>query len=240
MTTIDDLESLPSFIVGITPPDYDAVRLTAERCVELVLRSQVRLRGWSFPYARAEQISAGPNSDYVEQVTDSPGFSTRHFERWRMYRSGQFLFRGLVWEHSNAELQQKARKELEWTLHGQKLVQEPPGFLSFIMVIYWITEAYLFASRLAQSVPYATPVEMRVGYRNVDGWVLTSTQPEYSLDDIYVCTRSPLSINRVEVDRLVGDPLGCASEAITSIFQQFRWMEPSPSMIEQHQRSIVK
>jgi len=235
-----NLDVLPSFFVGVTPSDYDAERLSAERCKALVLGNQVRFRGWSFPYARDASIVAGSNSAYVEQSTDSQGFAIRHLERWRMYRSGQFLFSALVWEYSNEELQRKAREEFQWSLHGAKLREDPPGYLSFIIVIYWITEAYVFASRLAQSVPYSTPVEIRVGYRNINGWALTSTQPEYSLDEIYICKRYPFSVKPVEVDRLVGDPLGCASEAIISIFQQFEWMEPSARMIAQHQLSIVK
>lgn len=240
MTNLESLDSLPTFIAGVRPPAYDHSLLTTERCSEVVLRNQVRFRGWYFPHARLERIAAGPKAAYVEQTTDSPGFGTHHLERWRMYRSGQFVFRALVWEYSNEELKRRGREEVEWMLHGSTLAQEPQGFLSFITLIYWVTEAYVFASRLAQSVPYASPVEVRVGYRNIDGWILTSSQLEYSLDEIYQSKRSPLSVRQVEVDRLIAFPHECAAEAIEELFQQFGWMNPSPSMIEHHQVKLVK
>jgi hypothetical protein len=234
------LESLPSFATAIAPEDFIPDRLSVDECKALVIRNQVRFRGWYFPHIQPEQIVAGPSSGYVEETTDTPGFNMRHYEKWRMTRSGQFLFRGLLWEATNENLQQRGREEFNWTLRGRPLTQEPPGFVSFILVIYAITEAYVFASRLAQSVPYTTPVEIRVGYYNIDGWALTSTQPEYDLHDIYICERSPISVRHVPVDQLVGEALNCAAEAVISIFQQFGWMDPTRSMIEQHQRNIVK
>jgi len=144
-----------------------------------------------------------------------------------MYRSGQFLYRRMPWEVTDTAWQQKTRESVE-RLAGRQLSADVVGFLSYELLLFTITEAYIFASRLAQAVPYDTPVDIRVGLHGAKGFALAASEPSLPLSDVhFIKDDAPLEDHAtIALDQLVGDPKESALIAVTSIFQQFGWMRP--------------
>lgn len=231
---LSDLNALPRSFVEIRPTVYEPEALTLAQCQELVAASQVLARGWYFPHINREAISVGPRGAFVNNETDSGVFS-RHIERWRMYRSGQFLFTAKLWEFPEEELQQRMRDNMFPTTRS-----DIQGFISFIGQIYSISEAYVFAARLAQGAPYQGSVDVTVGLRNVGGWSLGSTEFAVDLGPYVTALEAPEHSVQVEPTSLIADPLGLAVDAVIAVFQQFGWLQPSAGMVENWQRQIFR
>lgn len=240
MNGTTDLRILPRFVTAIAPQQYDQETLSIEQCRRLVASCSVEARGWAFPYVDERTIAAGPNGQYIRSDVNFSGF-VHHLEEWRMYRSGQFVLRMKPWEIGDTEWQEKTRISFE---RNGRLQADVAGFLSFEMLLFTITEAYIFASRLAQSVPYQTTVNVRVGLRDVRGYALASSEPSRvrQLHSLYITPNdAPENLQPVPLDALVANPKEAAAPAITSLFQQFGWMRgPSPEIIAQRQLEFYR
>ena len=235
--SIENLSKLPRFVASITPQRYDPKALDVQRCRAIVEAGQVRARGWYFPHIDRERLAAGPKLEYIQNEADYQGF-VDHIERWRFYTSGQFVFQMMAWEVPDKEAQEEMRKQTTM-FYPDRAKSIVAGFLSFIMCIYSISEVYVFASRLAQEIPYDTSVEIMVGYRSVKNWALGSLEPSVSLDFPYITPNDTLTSERtVALDDLIAKPLELAAAAVIEIFEQFSWSNASPSMIASWQGQI--
>lgn len=234
-----DLGNAPRFVAYINPKDYDPERLSLRECSAAVERSQVQLRGWYFPHIdRRRGILVGEGGAYVFQTTE-PGRWSDHAEEWRLYRSGQFMFKGMVWEHANADFQKRARESARyWDVRRDPA--DIPGFLEFRMFIAQVTEAYIFAARLAQAARYDSSLTIDVGFRGVRGYGLASGDFGVDLYDAYpVQFDNPHFATDIAIDDIIGNPRGLARSAILRLFEQFGWLDAAPQMIEQQQNNLL-
>src|SRR5579872_4593410 len=226
MHSLDNLHALPRSFVEVRPVVYESEALSLAQCQEIVSASQVRVRGWYFPHINRDALSVGPQGAFVNNEFAGGAWS-EHIERWRMYRSGHFLFTAKLWEVPGEEIQERMRANMFPTMRS-----DIQGFISFIGQIYGISEAYVFAARLAQAIPYRGPVDITVGLRNVRGWSLGSSEFAVDLGPYVTALEAPEHVAQLESVRLISDPLGHAVDATIGIFQQFGWLEPSAGMIE--------
>lgn len=232
--SLRNIGSLPRFVAAITPQQYDENALTPEQCVKVVQQSQVRARGWYFPHIDRERISMGPRNEYAMGAVDE---HRHHLEEWRMHRTGQFLFRMKLWEEGETAVQTRMRDEAARLHDGSRGFENIPGFVAFVMLIYSVSEAYLFASRLAQAVPYRTAVDITVGLRGVQGLALGSLDPFVEFDELHITQiDKPEHKATLQLDDLVANPLQPAVSAARALFQQFGWLEPSAAVIAGWQR----
>jgi hypothetical protein len=234
------INSHPRFVVSIVPQRYDANLVDARRYEEVIATSQVRARGWYFPHINQSSIEVGPGEKYWANEINAVS-SVKHVEKWRLYRSGQFVFRMKLWESGDDEVQSNMRRNQNvWSITKEEFAAIP-GFVSFIGLIYSVSEAYVFASRLAQVIPYATRIEIRVGLRGARGWALGSTDFGIELSDIYIARSDKQDFaNTLALDTLIASPFAHAVEASQSLFRQFSWANASADMIANWQRQIFK
>lgn len=234
-----NLNEVPRFITYINPRSFDAEKLTLAECQRAINLAQVRLRGWYFPHINdRERPRVGKDGAYVFQTTEARSVSD-HVEEWRLYRSGQFMFKGMVWEHTNDDFQKRARNGAR---HWDRLVDPNtiPGFLEFRMMIALVTEAYTFAGRLAQAARYDESANIEVGFRGVMGYGLASNDFGIDLYDPYpVQFDNPRFEIEIAIQDLIAEPRALARTAVAKLFELFGWFDPAPQMIEQHQRSLL-
>lgn len=233
------LNSLPRFVAYITPKEYSPERLGLEQCVTAVSTSQVRYRGWYFPHIdRRQRPSVGGHREYVFQSRRSSVWSD-HVEEWRMYRTGQFAFRGMVWEHTNENFQRSARQNARYW-DSPIDPSAIPEFLEFRMMIALITEAYTFAARLAQAANYDDSTTINVGFRGVNGFGLASAGFGIDLYDPFpVQVDDPHFERDVATRTLIAEPWALARDATKRIFEEFGWINAPPQMIAQHQADLL-
>lgn len=233
-----DVAHLPRFVVRIAPERYERDRLTVARCREIVLTSQVRLGGWSFPHASSDRIVSAGNCAHQEIALS---LISAHVEQWRLFRSGQFAFRALVPESVNESFQSEARSEIErYAVRGRQPARPILGFVSFVRLIYRMTEAYMFAARLAQAVPFEDRVKIEFSLENVKDWALASGDRHFDVWELYQASSGEVKHQAtLSIEDLVADPGGAALPAITALFEQFRWFDFPPEVIRQRQNSHV-
>ena len=233
--TLDNLDALPRQYIEITPKAYSGKAMDIARCRQVASASQVRARGWHFPHIDRNGMIVGKNNAYVGNEIDG-AVLTDHIERWRLYPSGHFLFTAKLWEVPAPEIQEVMRKNQFPSSRKGNI----KGFVSFVGQIYMVAEAYAFASRLAQGVPFEGPIRISVGLRNVKSWCLGSTEFGVDLEEFITNIDGPEDSRDVPLEDLVADPLQQAVTATVGLFQQFNWFDPSRGMIENWQRQIFK
>lgn len=105
-----------------------------------IKESQVSLRGWPFPFLGSSGEQSAFNTGFQGHV-DSPDIR----EGFRFYKSGLFVFKRALWE----DLKDYKTKKDKRTL-------------SFINVIYNLTEWLLFLSRLHELIGTTDSVRIQV------------------------------------------------------------------------------
>lgn len=231
--SLANLDALPRSYVEITPEAYRSDAMDVARCREVISTSQVRARGWYFPHIARDGLIVGQNGKYIGNEIEA-GVITDHTERWRLYPSGHFLFTAKLWEVPEA---QPTMRTNHFPSSQEGKIK---GFVSFVGQIYLIAEAYVFASRLVQAVPFEGPAHITVGLRNVKNWCLGSTEFGVDLEEYMTNIDEPQDSREVALNSLIANPLEHATNATVGLFQQFNWLDPSPRMIENWQRKIFK
>src|SRR4029434_6834678 len=100
-TALEDIKKYPYWRINFRTSVFRADLIPSiDECRELVQKTQVRFRGWPYPYLsqRSEELDFG--NDYIGSVVFSP---PRHEEYWRLYQSGQFIHYFNPWEIRNSE-----------------------------------------------------------------------------------------------------------------------------------------
>jgi hypothetical protein len=234
------LNSTACFVTSIVPKEYNNALITGDRYEQVVAGSQVRARGWPLPYYKRAELTIGPREAYCTSETEALT-SVNHVEEWRLFSSGQFIFRMKLWEAGDTELQERMRKNMRHSDLSEKQLATLGGFVSFIALIYSVSEAYVFASRLAQAIPYEMPIEIQVGLRGVRNWALASNDFAVDLYNAYVAgIDAPEYATVVAIDALVASPLALATTAIQSLFRQFSWPDASADVIANWQRQLFE
>ncbi len=233
------IDSSARYVLTIVPLRLNEELIDVRRYDDLLSTAQVQARGWYFPHIeRQRPLTIGPRELYCESKSGSALIGD-HPEEWRLYRNGQFLFRAKLLEDGDTEVQANMRKSVRPWRQGEGAIDAIRGFVSFVSLIYSITETFEFAARLAQAIPYESAVEITVGLRGTRGWAIGSTDPGIRLSGLYTTATDKQEVAQVvELDVLVAKPFELAIKAIQSIFRQFGWANASDAMIAGWQREI--
>lgn len=226
---LEQVKAKPYYSVRFRPEK--PMDLSFEHTTELVETNAVRLRGWDFPYYDPKTVVR--DRKYIGVQVDWE----RHVELWRMFRSGQFMYFGAPWDLAR-DHQERLRREFEQVFVVRPTQRESvPGLLSFVGMIYSVTEFYIFAARLAKSVE--TPgVVFEVGLKNVEGWALVSGEVGVPWHSFYQCRTRNIPLKEGDYDRLVSDPVTDAAIALKEIFACFGW-DSAAGAIESWQERLM-
>lgn len=189
------------------------------KCVGIVERASVSLRGWDYPHVPSfnHAHDVAMLNDSVEAVTDSH----RHKEYWRMFESSQFI-------HCRA-LQEDWADNDPW---ATGLIHDPLTVLGITMTTWLLAEVFEFLARLAGDGLYAEGVDVSISLHRTKGRKLWVDGPE----------RAPLASERAaDVDVItykrqlrneeVFDQKVRAAQVALHIFQRFRFMPPEAQIL---------
>jgi hypothetical protein len=211
---LDKVKAEPYYSVRFQPGT--PLDLSLERTVELVNKSAVRLRGWDLPYYDAK--TSVRDQRYVGSHIDWQ----RHVELWRMYRSGQFVYFGAPWDLA-MDSQERLRQEFDrYVLAERSQKATISGLLSFVGMIYSVTEFYLFAARLAKALETRS-VRLDVSLKNVENWALVSGEVGVPWFSFYASRTTRVDYTESDIERLVSDPVADAAINLREIFACFGW-----------------
>jgi hypothetical protein len=217
-----EFAQLPHWDVLMHPETYLANRIpTSAALQQLVQKSAVSLRGWTFPIAGRIQGADWTNFEHGSQ-SFFPGRGDRP-EALRAYRSGLVTWlAGLGEDHWQG-------------LEGQNLI-------SFVSVIYSVTEWMLFATRFYESVVAVEEgISVTLRATGIKGRKLASLYPGINLSAQYKTEVDSFElIEAVAMADLRADPEALARRIIRRIFELFNWNDPDENMLRDWQQKLIQ
>lgn len=213
---------LPHWTVRMQPESYIVDRIpTATELQRRVQASAISLRGWSFPIVGRVHASQWTNFEHGSQSFHN-GRGDRP-EAIRAYKSGLVMWRAGMGEDY-------------WQGQANQDV------LSFIGIIYSVTEWLLFARRFYEallSVDENVLVSIRAS--GVKGRKLASLDSRVELGWEFRIDVSAFEIKEtVAVSELRADPEGLARKVIRRIFELFNWNDPDEEMLRNWQQKLIQ
>jgi hypothetical protein len=182
-----------------------------------LMESQVSFRGWNFPHFNRETDSnfANGRQSYTEFM--------HHVEAHRAYQSGLFIWRGLYWEHSS---------------HFQTQHEKA---LSFVNVIYTVTEFLLFFKRYYERISPDASIRFSITMTDIKDRTLEATDwNTLPLMGSYAAKDSSLKIEKeYTVSELRATAEDIAISIVQRIFEVFNWNGPDPNMIRGWQQRLL-
>jgi Putative DNA-binding domain len=211
-------EKLGHWEVISMPLKYNKERVPSiTEVYKSLVESQVSLRGWNFPHFNRETDSnfANGRQSYTEFM--------HHNEAHRAYQSGLFMWRGLYWEHSS---------------HFKKQHEKA---LSFINVIYTVTEFLLFFKRYYERISPDGSIRFSIKMTDIKDRTLEATDWDaLPFMGNYAAKDSSLKIEReYSVPELRATAEEIAIGVVQRIFEVFNWNGSDPNMIRGWQQRLL-
>lgn len=228
-----ELEAAERFFSEVLPPavqqggHWDLVAMPAnyarERVPDIatvvrsIAESAVALRGWTFPHnneLEARNFSQGRQSFTTWNET--------YYEVFRAYLSGLFIWRASYWDDS-------------------PVFGGPKRALSWVSMIFQVTEFFLFLSRYYARVAEDATLNVTVRMTDTKGRLLISRGDAGPLFANYVCPENQVEIGgEYSVSQLRASPEGIARYVVRRIFEIFQWATIRDDLIEQRQRQLIE
>ena len=188
---------------------------------ESLLESEVSLRGWNSPHFDREIQSNFANGRQSHTIF------MHHIEAHRAYQSGLFVWRGSCWENSSPNFAKE---------HGKAL--------SFVNVIYTVTEFLLFLKRYYERVAPDAAIRFSIEMTDIEDRALVATDWNSLPLPGNCVARVPKLV--IEKDYAVPELRANAEEIAISIVQStfavFNWNAPDANLIrgwQQRLRSVA-
>jgi sulfur relay (sulfurtransferase) DsrC/TusE family protein len=223
----DKIRSRGHWIVSIHPAAFVEDRVPYEDLDEILPSIAVRMRGWPVPYANFDRREMRRGNDWVGQDVDATVVS--HYEAWRLFRSGLFTHLRSV--------------SADWR-SGADATARPQGADEVIEVweiLYYVTEIFELASRLALSPAGDEEMVIEVALHGLEGRRLVVGQPgrvPFSGEQ-----RAHIQSLAEEVklprDQLVAERHKEAVRMAREFFLRFGW-KPSVEQLVDHQRELIE
>ncbi|HWY69818.1 MAG TPA: ATP-binding protein [Terriglobales bacterium] len=200
------------------PQDYRSERIPDITTVlKFLSESEVSLRGWNFPHTDKDtksNFSSGRESYTVFH---------RYLEAYRAYQSGLFIWQGAYRENE------------------PDFVNRYGKALSFVNVIYEITEMFVFLKRYYERVSPEDSIHVSIELTDIKDRSLAATDVDSaSLLGSFYSREPSLWIDR---DYTVSEVRASAEElaikVVKKIFEVFNWNSPDPNMIRGWQQRLL-
>jgi hypothetical protein len=183
------------------------------------------MRGWPVPFIDRREAPIR-SENWVGQDVDAELIG--HHEAWRFFMSGQF-------NHLRAI-------SADWRDDERRWVPESfDGVLPVWEVLFYLTEVFELASRLALGSAGEEKMEIQVTLNNIDNRGLIVAQRNRA--EFFEPYRSQLSSLRREVllsrEQLVAEARAEAVSMSREVFLRFGW-EPSVEQLREHQQELTE
>lgn len=200
------------------PQSYVQERLANITSVSKTLtEAEVSLRGWDFPHRDRDT-----QSNFTKGYQSHTNFMN-HIEAHRAYQSGLFVWRGYYWEDFFNSTKQ----------HGPSL--------SFVNVIYTVTEFLVFLKRFYERVVPEGAIRFSLEMTDTNGRQLVSTTSDNLwVLGTHICKESLLLMSHdYNVPELRASAEEIAIGLVQKIFEVFNWNNPDASMIRAYQQRLL-
>jgi hypothetical protein len=200
------------------PLTYSRERVpTITEVYKSLVESEVHYRGWNFPHFDKDKKTNFSNG------RQSHTSFMHHIEAHRAYQSGLFVWRGLYWENFSQFVKQ----------HGKAL--------SFVNVIYTVTEFLLFFKRYYERISPEGSIRFSIAMTDIKDRSLEATD----WNSIPFMADYSAKVPTLEIEReyTVSELRATAEETaigvVQKIFEVFNWNGSDPNMIRGWQQRFL-
>jgi hypothetical protein len=228
---LQDIRSHGYWRVEVHSTDYQSKRLSSRAAMQdLLNRATVSLRGWPYPYFRAEETAY--NAKWLEgQVSWD-----RYREYWRLYESGQWLhYLGLPGARISRERLFQGRSPL------------PPQHTGYIHVrgdvLFTLTEILHFAVGLAQGGVLDPAAFVSIQLHNTKDYMLVEGFERFFPHEYVNRSDRPIEQQcNLPVSELSAIADQKALEMSVRVFEVFGWIpsEAAVRTLEEDQKKLVE
>jgi hypothetical protein len=224
---VEKIRSRGHWEVTLRPSKFVERRIDSLAQLERGVReARVELRGWDYPHIQPDDIKR--MEDFLEESVD---WHT-HRELWRCYQSGLFFHTFGMWE--------------DWwdqELFGTSKI-ESGTILSYLGALYTFTEVFLFAARLAESLPIGPELVLSYRLIGIGGRQLSATDPNRAPFPPWYKTAAELKQVQheitVDVSTLVAQSKTIAVDEAIRLYEYFHWQPAKLTLIEEQRRFIER
>jgi len=193
-------------------PGRDDLNFSAKRLHELVTENAVQLRGWDLPHAHGVENA----QEYVFNAVDWE----MHLEFWRLYKSGQFVMSSSFWD-IRGEIQSQLRQQFNFVMASPEQKESVRLVVSFVGMIYSVTEYHLFASRLAKAIDIVD-FTFELALHNIENIAIVPGELGVPWSAFYRSAVDEIRLKAASRE-VVADPLASSVSALREIFECFQW-----------------
>ena len=224
---IDKVSSRGHWHVIIRPKEFKRDHIEdITQLKPIVTECSVKLRGWDFPHIDyREEVHI--DLDWIEQSLDW----NHHVELWRMYQSGQFVFKGGLFHDW---IDQSDLMKIMGSNQSQT-------FVSLGDSIYRYTEVFEFASRLALSDAGSPVMHIELSLLGIKDRILREDTAKGVPYDALGRIGIDSVPYKVELSRedLIAQPREYALRAMLELFRRFSW-NPRIELLRELQESQLR
>lgn len=213
----DEIRKLAHWDIAIRPEPFDPNRLMRKDLLPTVNQAAVRMRGWPVPYVANGRLLR--DATWIGQ--DFEPERVPQMEAWRMFTSGQFTQLRVI----SAELERSTRNR---------------AVIQVWEVLFYLTEVFEFASRLALTKAGAPVMTIDVHLRRAAGRTLISDEAGRMLWQDYQVTSNDVHHSiTLERDRVVTAAREEAVTATAEMFWDFGWEITDTSTLTDYQTQLL-
>lgn len=226
-----EIKSRGYWRVEIHSTEYQDNRLSTRAAMQDILSSAtVSLRGWPYPYFRAEETTY--NGKWLEGQVNWSYFR----EYWRLYESGQWLhYLGLHGAWITREILFEGRSPLP---------PQHPGYLHVRGdVLYTLTEILRFAMGLAQGGVFDPAVFLSIQLHNTRDYMLFESFERFFPHEYVNQSDRPIEQQQsVPVGQLAAIADQIALEMAIKVFSVFGWVPGKAAVrtLAEDQKKLVE
>lgn len=212
-------EDLGFWKVTVYPSTYEKRIGSQAEAGQEIEDAKVLLRGWDFPH-----VDTHGNTTNFNKGKQSFLKWERHYEGWQLYQSGLFVWKKYFWEDVEKQRNEKEDRPL----------------LSFVGVIYSVTEYMLFFKRLYAEKLKVVSIRVQIELGKCNNRQLASFESMAHLW-VYVSGEDKIVVEKdINIVDLQASFQEVAKSFIKEIFMLFNWNDPADSMIEGWQKKLTE
>jgi len=215
--------------IVVRPTVFEANRLPSLRdCLNVLERSRVTLRGWSFPHIGR----CGPTTgqDWIESGADAPDM----VEYWRFYQSGQFVYLSTCREDLILD-------GAHPTSVGHE--ERPPAgrYLAIMDALFRISEVFEFSARLCSRKVLSPQAYVEIKLVGMEERQLFFWETFRHLGAPYRASVREITFSDIFSEADLTTKAGMlALDAAFFVFERFGWLAPPRTVLAEEQRRFLE
>lgn len=210
---------------------YGEQRFEVPKLKEALKQASVDFRGWPFIFVSRDPKDLYVIQDGIESLVSFPDFNSNdRTDFWRIYTSGLFYHRSLMWEEFQ-DRKQTGVVDINYVLSGK---HKGPT-MDFVALTYYVAEAVNALTLLYTAMDMTEePITAIFKIKGTEGRILTSYAPGRFLSMPYIARIPEIVEERTySLNEWKAGIIDLSIDVIKAIFLKFNWENPSISVFKE-------